>query len=721
MPAHNAKRSHAEALAMETLQRARAAGRKVTVENVEAALELWAHSNDATCQDVEVDHHLSLGLVLGHDAKLQIAEVTSDYPCFTELIARWITDQMPVSLGKLQFPFTSIDVYDCWQLQRRRDLNSMGPSLIRSLGSDIRGGRLQYFPGDMDTSTKVQDLNIDDRVAIDVHREWVLFDARRCHEFEKFEGRHFVIVAYCNSAADSVSVAMRNKLFKVGLQCPTAKQMSDVQEYLAKAIPGYRSFSAEEVDNEVCLPEVDHVTPDPATLKQSKIVSKLCDADPATSKQSKVASKLCDVTEATSQAKQATHVLLEAKFDRTKVTTNRLPVGIYRKNVTNVKKKLECVEPNIRSRCLAILAAMDAITNSRRTSGPWMTQFMRGPWKKYALGVFRLLGGSDEEMVDLMRRYRISSAEVADACRPIVALDLPTYLLLAPASGSATCSQTTKTEIGDFILYDNRFGNPRRGLIAIDTNRAGEMAEFQTCMQTLDDLIEQHADAGERQELARIADFMCAGRGTGVGGGFGAERGFDSKTVGTWRRFLILMLYTLKLETQAAEAMRRYCIRQPIVDEAEKLVRSKRVPGKRSPIFTGEDGAKGKRTLGKTLRKAWQSSARKVSPRSAGSSLGKTLRKARQGSAQKVSSRAAGSKRAEAVKPKARLEATATPTARAGGAPRSATKRKLGSTAVAASAKPKANAAKAKRAKVASVSSSRLKQTTLPWCARGAR
>merc|ERR1719324_1461638 len=101
---------------------------------------------------------------------------TKQYPEFTQLVTKWLKDQLPEEL-KDTFCYTSVNINKNYAGKLHRDGNNAGPSLIKAFG-DFIGGELNYWPSD-DKKTPLEDFDLKEKVTVNIKDNLMLFDGNR--------------------------------------------------------------------------------------------------------------------------------------------------------------------------------------------------------------------------------------------------------------------------------------------------------------------------------------------------------------------------------------------------------------------------------------------------------------------------------------------------------------------------------------------------------------
>jgi len=159
--------------------------------HVLGVLSLWRFRSNKTRLNVLPDgaefvHSDTLGLVCDRRGKIVVDAATRMWPNIFRLLTAWLRQRTPSSL-LMDFPCTSISVNHNYSARLHRDGNNAGVSLTRALGPDFVGGQLTYWPND-DGRTTLGELREKDANMVDTRTNYTLFDGRRAHRVEQFQG-----------------------------------------------------------------------------------------------------------------------------------------------------------------------------------------------------------------------------------------------------------------------------------------------------------------------------------------------------------------------------------------------------------------------------------------------------------------------------------------------------------------------------------------------------
>lgn len=233
------KRTVAENKAKEILADRATSQRKLTDADILSVLRSWGFRKNFTRINVTPEGNTfvfsdTMGLVSDRTGGINPTKYTLAYPNVSKVLSDYLRDHLPKGIP--EFAFTSINVNKNYAGRRHRDANNVGPSVIKAFGK-FKGGRLQYFPND-DKSMDLENLPSTDTVTLDLRKQMALFDGRRAHQVEPFQGERYSLVWFTCPRNNRVSGANKANMIKCGFQLPTKKQM-DTSLGLLKAPCGY--------------------------------------------------------------------------------------------------------------------------------------------------------------------------------------------------------------------------------------------------------------------------------------------------------------------------------------------------------------------------------------------------------------------------------------------------------------------------------------------------
>jgi len=249
-PLMSARRIVANQQAKEMLEALNAEGRKMTNFEVLQLLRLWDFRENVTRLNVMREGQTfvysdTLGLVADRTGHIIAKEETKRYPEFGQALNRWLGDNLPADLGA-DFVCTSININKNYAGRLHRDGNNVGPSFLHAFG-DFTGGQLNYFAED-DRSLKLEAIEetcSDERVKVDVGKGLLLFDGKRGHFVDDFEGERYSLVYFCCPRFENASEETRQYLDASGFPMPIAETMGKLTNVLRKP-RGYSNGNQEE-------------------------------------------------------------------------------------------------------------------------------------------------------------------------------------------------------------------------------------------------------------------------------------------------------------------------------------------------------------------------------------------------------------------------------------------------------------------------------------------
>merc|ERR1719210_841964 len=246
-PAMAQQRAHANEEAAAVLEAAAGEARGVSDDDVLRVLRLWAIQKNGDRKSVMPDgatcvHSETVGLLQCSGSRLEATLHTKQYPKVLELFARWMKDHRPEGHTR-DFPFTSIIVNSSFAAKRHRDLNNLGPVVVKAFG-EFQGGDLRYWAED-DRRSSVEALLEQDGIRVDVHSKPGVIDGNRAHQVETYTGEErFSLVFFTAQACDKVTDEVREQLVQLGFPVPD----DDALNYLKGLMPtpqGYTTYADE--------------------------------------------------------------------------------------------------------------------------------------------------------------------------------------------------------------------------------------------------------------------------------------------------------------------------------------------------------------------------------------------------------------------------------------------------------------------------------------------
>jgi len=162
------------------------------------------------------------------------------YPEFTQLITRWLQDQLPTEL-KGKFTYTSVNINRNYAGKLHRDGNNCGPSFIKAFGK-FSGGELNYWPSD-DKKTPLEDFQAKDKITLSIKDNLMMFDGNRGHFVNSFEGERYSLVFFSIRTWSKVPQEDAKAAADMGIPLPTNATMNYAQGMLGPSgKEGYRVY-----------------------------------------------------------------------------------------------------------------------------------------------------------------------------------------------------------------------------------------------------------------------------------------------------------------------------------------------------------------------------------------------------------------------------------------------------------------------------------------------
>uniref|UniRef100_A0A7S4RRD2 Uncharacterized protein n=1 Tax=Alexandrium monilatum TaxID=311494 RepID=A0A7S4RRD2_9DINO len=238
-PLMMARRSLANQQAKEVLELLEAEPRKLTDFEVLSVLRLWDFRENVTRQNVMKPGQTfiysdTVGLVADRTGHIVAKEETRRYPQFGQFLCRWLRDHTPDDLGA-DFVFTSININKNYAGRLHRDGSNVGPSCLKAFG-DFKGGQLNYFAED-DRSIKLEVLEetMSERsVKLDVAHGLALFDGKRGHWVDEFEGERYSLVFFTCPRYDRMTDDTRQIMDAAGFPVPDEAKMAKLLTVLRR-------------------------------------------------------------------------------------------------------------------------------------------------------------------------------------------------------------------------------------------------------------------------------------------------------------------------------------------------------------------------------------------------------------------------------------------------------------------------------------------------------
>ena len=229
-----------------------ASGCAISDYKVLQVLRLWKFTENVTRVNVmprDAAFVLSdtLGLVSTRTGVVSASRLTRRYPAVFEILSLWLRQSWPLAP---RFPFTSISVNYNYAARMHRDSNNVGTSLTRAFG-EFRGGSLRYW-GEDDGCLSFEELGQQFLpTALETGKALCLFDGRRAHAVEPFDGERYSLVFFCMSAFARAREDVLSFVSSLGAHIPTSSASLRAIHYLAPA-KGYDIGKQQRGIREMC-------------------------------------------------------------------------------------------------------------------------------------------------------------------------------------------------------------------------------------------------------------------------------------------------------------------------------------------------------------------------------------------------------------------------------------------------------------------------------------
>ena len=224
-----ASRTAAARLAEDVLAEVDRAGRKVAEAEVLMVLRRWGFAKNRTRKNVMKEHvHAvasdTFGLISLRGAGTACKKESREFPVVARLLNRWLHDWLPEDLSA-HFFHTSIAVNKGYSAACHRDARNVGPSIVKALGV-FSGGQIGYHDSD-DGSTPIAGLEklCSPEMLHDISSDFLLFDGRRGHWVENFEGERFSLVFYACPGCEEVDGDTAHQLRACGFAPASAARL----------------------------------------------------------------------------------------------------------------------------------------------------------------------------------------------------------------------------------------------------------------------------------------------------------------------------------------------------------------------------------------------------------------------------------------------------------------------------------------------------------------
>ena len=183
----------------------------------------------------------TLGLVCTRNGKVTPSRLTKRFPAVFKVFSSWVRQAWPLAPP---FPFTSVSVNCNYSARIHRDSGNVGPSLTKAFGS-FRGGSLKYW-GEDDGSLSLEELEQVSAAVLETGKALCLFDGRRAHSVEPFDGDRYSLVFFCTSALARAREDVLAFVSSLGAHTPsTGASLQRALHHLAPA-KGYDLFGKQQ-------------------------------------------------------------------------------------------------------------------------------------------------------------------------------------------------------------------------------------------------------------------------------------------------------------------------------------------------------------------------------------------------------------------------------------------------------------------------------------------
>jgi len=236
---HEAHELHAERkvcdfICTKRLKDAAKAGKKITMDEVQEAMELWGYAQNSGRLNVlpngqKYEYSDTIGAIKQRCQGYGITPATKHYPNFVKLLCKWLTDSNFEAKFGCEFKCSAINLNANYAASRHRDGGNTGPSIIVAVG-DFKGGELYSFPKDTQRPrVKVEHLKKEDAVKHNINRSPLIFDGLRAHEVNAFTGHRYSIVFFAASGFQKIKPEHQKYLKSLGMPFPTAQAVTKLQ------------------------------------------------------------------------------------------------------------------------------------------------------------------------------------------------------------------------------------------------------------------------------------------------------------------------------------------------------------------------------------------------------------------------------------------------------------------------------------------------------------
>jgi len=140
------------------------------------------------------------------------------------------------------FAYTSININKNYAGRLHRDSSNVGPSIIKAFGQ-FTGGCLNYWPNDDRSFTDLEMLPKSDAVKVDLSKNIAMFDGRRGHAVDPFNGERYTLVYFTAPRNDRAPANKKSAMSQhCGFTLPTAQVTAQALKVLGEPL-GYKGPS----------------------------------------------------------------------------------------------------------------------------------------------------------------------------------------------------------------------------------------------------------------------------------------------------------------------------------------------------------------------------------------------------------------------------------------------------------------------------------------------
>jgi hypothetical protein len=224
----------ARVVANEMAKRKLQTGKNITEKDIVEVLQVWGFPENDTRlnvlpEGVKTIHSDTLGILRMRDGTYRIFDPTTRYEHVTRLICEWFISNMGKEIP-VDFGFTGININHNYAGRRHRDANNEGPSAIKAIGK-FTGGKLNYFPKDVKKPGRIDVAKLDpkDSIALDLSKDFALFNGNNAHGVQPFKGERFSLVFFTTGKFYKIPDKEMKALAKLGFKVPTIKTTDKVK------------------------------------------------------------------------------------------------------------------------------------------------------------------------------------------------------------------------------------------------------------------------------------------------------------------------------------------------------------------------------------------------------------------------------------------------------------------------------------------------------------